>query len=192
MKIGYARVSTEDQHLDLQLSALTAAGCEKIYQEKISGAKTDRPELARLLEHIRQGDEVIVWKLDRLGRSLPHLVELVTRFADRGVAFTSLQEKIDTSSPSGKLIFHIFCSLAEFERELIRERTNAGIKAAREQGRVGGRPKGLSPAAEKTAKTAEALYRANHHIQEIARQLGKSKVTIYKYLRSRGIEFQEQ
>ena len=190
MKIGYARVSTEDQHLDLQLTALKAQGCEKIYQEKISGTKTQRPELTNMLAQLRAGDEVVVWKLDRLGRSLAHLIQLVSDFSEKGVSFSSIQEKIDTSSPSGKLIFHIFCSLAEFERELIRERTMAGLAEAREQGRAGGRPKGLSKEAEKTARMAESLFRDKHPIEDIARQLSLSKVTVYKYLRSRGIEFE--
>lgn len=188
MKIGYARVSTEDQHLDLQLSALKAVGCQTIYQKKISGTKTERPELIKMLEQIREGDEVIVWKLDRLGRSLAHLIQFVSDFSSKHVSFSSIQEKIDTSSPSGKLIFHIFCSLAEFERELIRERTMAGLEEARQNGRAGGRPKGLSKEAEKTARVAESLFRDKHPIEEIARQLSLSKVTVYKYLRNRGVQ----
>jgi len=189
MKIGYARVSTTDQNLDLQLSALMFAGCEKIFQEKISGTKTDRPELQKMLEQLREGDEVVVWKLDRLGRSLSHLIQLVTGFSDKGVSFSSVQDKIDTGSPAGKLIFHIFCSLAEFEREQTLERTMAGLKEARSQGRTGGRPKGLSKEAEKTARVAESLYRERQYsIEEIARQLSLSKVTLYKYLRTRGIQ----
>ncbi|MFD2937099.1 recombinase family protein [Spirosoma flavum] len=152
MKIGYARVSTLDQHLDLQLNALRSAGCELVFQEKISGASTDRPELQKLLQQLRSGDEVVVWKLDRLGRNLSHLVELVTQFEEKGVAFSSVQDKIDTSTPAGKLIFHIFCSLAEFERAQTRERTMAGLVAAKLKGKIGGKPKGLSEEAKKTAR----------------------------------------
>lgn len=187
MKIGYARVSTTDQSTELQISALKAAGCEKIYSEKMSGTKTDRPELIKLLEQLRPGDEVVVWRLDRLGRSLPHLIQLVNDFSEKQVSFTSLNDKIDTGSPSGKLIFHIFCSLAQFERELIRERTMAGLETARRQGRTGGRPKGLSEDAESVARVAETLFRENHTVTEIAKRLKKSKVTVYKYLRERGV-----
>jgi DNA invertase Pin-like site-specific DNA recombinase len=181
MLIGYARVSTTEQNLDLQKDALHAAGCERIFTDTASGAKADRPGLAAALEHCRKGDTLVVWKLDRLGRSLPHLVETVRELLDRGVGFKSLQEAIDTTTSGGKLIFHIFASLAEFERDIIRERTNAGLTAARARGRVGGRPKGVD---EKKRKAALAL-KANsaYSIQEICEIVGISRNTYYKYTR---------
>ncbi|QIP15714.1 recombinase family protein [Spirosoma aureum] len=188
MKIGYARVSTIEQNLDLQLNALTAAGCEQIYQDKISGSGTDRPQLQLMIDRLRGGDEVVVWKLDRLGRSLPHLVELVNGFSDKGVGFTSLNDQIDTSTPSGKLIFHIFCSLAEYERSLIRERTTAGLAAAKLKGKVGGKPKGLSDEAKKTARVAESLYKEGYAIKLIADQLSLSRQTVYTYLKFRRVD----
>ena len=159
MKIGYARVSTKDQTVDLQLDALKQAGCERIYQEVASGAKTARPELDRLLVDIRTGDTIVIWKLDRLGRSLKHLVELVGKLAERKIGLLSLNDPVDTTNAQGRLVFNLFASLAEFERELIQERTLAGLSAARARGRVGGRPKGLSAPAESTAMAAETLYR---------------------------------
>ncbi|OQM77989.1 DNA-invertase hin [Rhodococcus sp. 66b] len=136
--LGYARVSTTDQNPELQQDALNAAGCFRIWTDKASGAKTDRPELAAVMDALRPGDTLVVWRLDRLGRSLPHLIETVTQLEARGVAFKSLTEEINTTTPGGKLIFHIFGALAEFERNLIRERTMAGLSAARDRGRVGG------------------------------------------------------
>lgn len=144
MKIGYARVSTEDQNLDLQNDALKEAKCDHIFEEKISGKIKDRPALDEAPNFMRKGDTLVVWKLDRLGRSLKHLIEIINRLMDNGMYFKSLQEKIDTTSTSGKLIFHIFATLAEFEREIISERTKAGLKAARARGRFGGRPKKLN------------------------------------------------
>src|SRR5690349_15412935 len=140
MLIGYARVSTDDQTLDLQLDALKAAGCERrrVYTDTASGAKTDRPGLAKALDMLREGDILVVWRLDRLGRSLPHLIEVVGDLKGRHIGFKSLTENIDTTTPAGELIFHIFASLAQFERELIRERTMAGLVAARARGRKGG------------------------------------------------------
>lgn len=188
MKIGYARVSTLDQNLDLQLNALRQAGCEQIYQDKISGAKTDRPQLKRMLEQLRAGDEVVVWKLDRLGRSLQHLIQLVSEFSEKGVSFSSISDNLNTSTPGGKLVFHLFGSLAEFERELIRERTLAGVAAARLKGNTGGKPKGLSEEAKKTARIAESLYKEGFGIKVIAQQLKLSRTTVYKYLEERGIK----
>src|SRR5918995_4230730 len=144
MDIGYARVSTGEQTLDLQLDALKAAGCGKIYEETASGAKAERPVLEDVLSYLRKGDTLVVWRLDRLGRSLPHLIETVAALAARGIGFKSLTEQIDTTTPGGKLVFHVFGALAEFERDLIRERTNAGLAAARARGRTGGRPKVLT------------------------------------------------
>src|SRR5918911_5738013 len=139
--LGYARVSTGDQNLDLQRDALTAAGCYRVFADTASGALTVRPELDRLLDQLRPGETLVVWKLDRLGRSLRHLVDTVTGLAERGIGFRSLQEAIDTTTPGGKLVFHVFAALAEFERDLIRERTSAGLAAARAPGRHGAAPR---------------------------------------------------
>src|SRR5574338_1233398 len=143
MEIGYARVSTGEQTLALQLDALNAAGCGTVYEETASGAKADRPVLAEVLAYLRPGDTLVVWRLDRLGRSLQHLIDVVAQLAERGIGFKSLTEQIDTTTPGGKLIFHVFGALAEFEREIIRERTQAGLQAARARGRQGGRPRSL-------------------------------------------------
>lgn len=189
MKFGYARVSTQDQNLALQLDALKKVGCEKIYQEKISGASTDRPELTKLLETIRDGDMLVIWKLDRLGRSLVHLVQLVTDLEQRQVGLLSLNDPIDTTTAQGRLVFRIFASLAEFEREVIRERTLAGLASARRRGKLLGRPKGLTKAAEQTARIAESLYKEEKYsVEQIARELTISKTTLYKYLRKRGVQ----
>lgn len=163
-------------------------GCEKIFKEKASGAKAERKELAKLLEHVRNGDVVVIWKLDRLGRSLRNLVELVSQLMDKGVGLKSLNDPIDTSTSQGRLIFNIFASLAEFERDVIRERTMAGLKAARARGRVGGRPPGLSQKGERNAIAAEALYRdGSLSVKEICDQLDITKPTLYKYLRYRNV-----
>lgn len=177
MKIGYARVSTRDQKADLQVDALKQAGCERIYQDIASGAKSARPELDKLLANVRPGDAVVIWKLDRLGRSLKHLVELVGELAERKVGLQSLNDPIDTTHAQGRLVFNLFASLAEFERELIRERTQAGLSAARARGRIGGRPKGLPAKAEATAMAARRSperqrdRREAAHLQEHAVQL---------------------
>lgn len=193
MNIGYARVSTLDQNFDLQVDALTQAGCEVIYQEKASGAKAARPELDKLLATLRPGDTVYVYKLDRLGRSLKHLLDMVAELDFKGVGLVSLTDSINTSSAQGRLIFNLFASLAEFERELIRERTGAGLAAARARGRVGGRRRGLSEEAERTAIVAETLYREQQlGVNEIAQRLRISKVTFYKYLRHRGVIIRAQ
>jgi len=189
MRIGYARVSTRDQNLDLQIDALKAAGCERIYQDVASGANTARPALDELLGQLRAGDVLVIWKLDRIGRSLKHLVELVGDLVKRKVGLLSLNDPIDTTSAQGRFVFNLFASLAEFERELIRERTNAGLEAARARGRVGGRPKGLSPKAESTALAAETLYRERKlSVAAIAQRLHITKSTLYSYLRHRGVE----
>src|SRR5205807_3105608 len=138
---GYARVSTLDQNLDLQNDALEAEGCEKVYTDKTGGTKAERPGLERALADLQAGDRLVVWKLDRLGRLLRHLIETVTNLRDRGVGFQSVREAIDTTTSGGKLIFHVFGALAEFERDIIRERTLAGLAAARARGRKGGRPR---------------------------------------------------
>ena len=182
MTIGYARVSTRDQSLDLQLDALKKVGCEMIFQEHISSATKDRPELTKLLAQLRKGDSVVVWKLDRLGRSLSDLVKLVTDIQDKGAGLQSLQDSIDTSTPQGKLTFHIFAAIAEFERDIIRDRTNAGLSAARARGRVGGRPKGLSPQSQRNADVAASLYSQGWTAAKIIEHLNISKTTLYKYL----------
>jgi DNA invertase Pin-like site-specific DNA recombinase len=189
MKLGYARVSTRDQNLDLQVDALKRAGCERIYQDVASGSKTARPALDEMLAQLRAGDVLVIWKLDRMGRSLAHLVELVGNLVTRKVGLVSLNDPIDTTSAQGRLVFNLFASLAEFERELIRERTQAGLSAARARGRVGGRPKGLSSEAEATAMAAETLYREKRlSVSAIAGKLHISKSTLYGYLRHRGVE----
>jgi DNA invertase Pin-like site-specific DNA recombinase len=180
MLIGYARVSSDDQNLDLQRDALAQAGCERILEDRKSGARTDREGLTAALEFAREGDTLVVWRLDRLGRSLKHLIEIVTELDNRNVGLKSLQESLDTSSNSGKLIFHIFGALAEFERNLIRERTQAGLRAARARGRKGGRPKSLN--AEKQALAVELYQRKEHTIEQICEMMGISKPTLYKYV----------
>lgn len=188
MKIGYARISTKSQSFELQVDALKEAGCEKIYQEVVSGAKAKREVLYKLLEDVRPGDVIIIWKLDRLGRSLKHLVDIVNDLLEKDIGLKSLNDPIDTTTAQGRLIFNIFASLSEFERELIRERTQAGLTAARARGRKGGRPKGLSKKAEATACAAEALYKEGKlSVQEIANKLGICKGTLYSYLRYRNV-----
>jgi DNA invertase Pin-like site-specific DNA recombinase len=182
MLIGYARVSTADQNLDLQRDALAAAGCQRILTDVASGAKAARPGLAEALRECRPQDTLIVWKLDRLGRSLSHLVATVRELVDREVGFRSLQESIDTTTSGGKLIFHIFASLAEFERDLIRERTNAGLASARARGRKGGRPKGVD---EKKRAAAIALKNdPTRSVKDICEIVGISRNTYYKYTRA--------
>lgn len=179
MRIGYARVSSDDQNLDLQRDALERADCERIYAEKESGGKTDRPELLRLMEALRRGDTLVVWRLDRLGRSLKHLIETVETLEAQGVGFSSVTESIDTTTSGGKLIFHIFAALAEFERTLIRERTRAGLAAARARGRQGGRPK---IAGEEKRKMMQALRDdPTQQIGAICKTMGISRTTFYRY-----------
>lgn len=183
MKIGYARVSTKDQNLSLQLDALEKEGCEKIFQEKATGGNDDREELKKLLEHLREGDLVVIWKLDRLGRSLRDLVNLVTDIQAKGAGLKSLNDSIDTTTPQGKLTFHLFAALAEFEREIIKERTKAGLESARARGRIGGRPRGLSKEARNKAIIASTLYsQGQMTVSEICKHLGVAKSTFYKYV----------
>lgn len=189
LRVGYARVSTKDQSLDLQTDALSKADCGKVYKEVASGAKTARPVLDDLLANLRQGDVLVVWKLDRLGRSLKHLVALTNDLLERQVGLVSLNDPVDTTTPQGRLVFNIFASLAEFERDLIRERTQAGLVAARSRGRTGGRPSGLSKQAEATAMAAETLYKEGDlSVRAIAERLGVSKPTLYKYLEHRKVK----
>jgi DNA invertase Pin-like site-specific DNA recombinase len=181
MQIGYARVSTQEQTLALQQDALKEAGCEQIFTDTVSGSQDDRSGLSDALSHLRSGDTLVVWRLDRLGRSLRHLIETVTELAQRGIGFRSLTEQIDTTTPGGKLIFHVFGALAEFERDLIRERTQAGLRAARSRGRVGGRPKALDP---KKVDLLQRLYAdPANSIDDICRTLGISRTTLYRYVR---------
>ncbi len=180
MQIGYARVSTLDQNLALQKDALVSVGCEKIITDEVSGKLAKRYGLEQLKQLLRPGDTLIVWRLDRLGRSLTHLVEFVTELEQNQVGFKSLTEQIDTTSPSGKLIFHIFAALAEFERNLIVERTKAGLAAARARGRLGGRRRKLS---FQQRKLAASLYRNKQHsIGEICQLFSISKPTLYSYI----------
>jgi len=180
MLVGYARVSTQDQDPALQLDALEAAGCEKTFTEKASGAQRERPQLQAALEYMRDGDTLVIWKLDRLARSLKQLIETVEALAARGIGLRSLTEAIDTTTSGGKLIFHIFGALAEFERGVIRERTRAGLDAARARGRKGGRPPALSPG---DLAAAKALLRdPTISVEDIARRLGVVPSTLYRHI----------
>jgi DNA invertase Pin-like site-specific DNA recombinase len=181
MKIGYARVSTLEQNLDLQIDALEKAGCKKIITDEISGSVAERPGLTRLKEDLREGDTVVVWRLDRLGRSLKHLIALVNEFELLKVGFESLQESINTTTSTGQLIFHMFGALAEFERNLIRERTKAGLASARARGRLGGRPKQLN--SNKRQLVIKLYKEREHTVLEICKMMGISKPTLYQYLR---------
>lgn len=180
MLIGYARVSTDDQNLNLQTDALQQAGCTNIYSDQISGAKVARPGLNLALEVARTGDVLVVWRLDRLGRSLKDLIEIVSLLDERKIGLSSLQESLSTTNNSGRLIFHLFGALAEFERNLIRERTQAGLIAARARGHIGGRPKALD---RTKRQLAVKLYREGQHtIVEICKLMGISKPTLYQYV----------
>jgi DNA invertase Pin-like site-specific DNA recombinase len=181
MLIGYARVSTDDQNLNLQHDALKQAGCERIFEDHISGVKVERPGLQEAMSYARTGDTLVVWRLDRLSRSLKDLIEKVTLLESKGIGLKSLHEAVDTSSSSGKLIFHIFGALAEFERNLIRERTNAGLKAARARGRKGGRPKALNK--DKQALAVKLYEEKNHTVNQICTMMAISKPTLYAYLK---------
>lgn len=184
MRIGYARVSTGEQTLDMQMDALEEAGCEKIYSEQISGAADERPELQTCLESLRKGDTLVVWKLDRLGRSMKDLVQKVEDLNERDIDFVSLGEDIDTTSAQGKLTFHIFAAMAEFERNLTRERTMAGLKAARERGNTGGRPPALT---EEEITQVQALMKSDDiTTQEICERFDVGKSTLYRYVGPNG------
>lgn len=180
MLIGYARVSTLDQNPALQIDALKAAGCEKLFVEKASGASRDRPELKAAIDYVREGDTLVVWKLDRLARSLKQLIETVAMLEARGIGLRSLTESIDTTTAGGRLIFHIFGALAEFERTVIRERTKAGLSAARARGRVGGRPAKLSIDDLKAAKAL--LGDPTITVADVAKRIGVSPATLYRHL----------
>ena len=187
MIFGYARVSTADQQLHLQLDALQHYGCTDVRHEKASSVK-ERPALQQLLTQLRAGDTLVVWKLDRLGRSLKDLVTLVVGFQQQGVHFISLQDHLDTTTAQGRLMFNLFASLAEFERDIIRERTRAGLTAVRARGRQGGRPKGLSKEALSKAQAAKTLYlQQDKPVAEIGQLLGVGRATIYRYLAYLGV-----
>jgi len=178
--VGYARVSTQDQKPALQRDALTGAGCEKLFEETASGAQRDRPQLQAAIDYMRQGDTLVVWKLDRLARSMKQLIETVEDLDARGIGFRSLTEAIDTTTPGGKLVFHIFGALAEFERSIIRERTSAGLKAARDRGRLGGRPPALS--AEDLSAARAMLRDPEITVEAVAKRMGVAASTLYRHL----------
>ena len=178
--LGYARVSTTEQKAHLQTDALKAAGCMRVWTDKASGMLDHRPQLDRVLDHLRSGGTLIVWRLDRLGRSLPHLIATVTELANREVGFRSLTEGIDTTTSAGRLVFHVFGALAEFERELIRERTVAGLAAARARGRTGGRPRAMTP--EKLAVARQMYDSKEHTLDTIAATIEVSRSTLYRHL----------
>jgi DNA invertase Pin-like site-specific DNA recombinase len=182
MKIGYVRVSKQEQHEALQIDALKEAGCEKWFIDKMTGSKAERKGLDEALAYVRSGDTFVVWKLDRAGRSLTHLIELLKGLQERGIEFISLTEQIDTTTPGGKLIFHLMGALAEFERDLIRERTNAGLAAAKARGRVGGRPRKLKTNG-KVALARRIFADQSHSIPEICAALGISRATLYRYVK---------
>ena len=179
-QLGYARVSTADQHPQLQVDELNAAGCYRVYTDKASGKADRRPQLDQVLADLRPGDTLVVWRLDRLGRSLRHLIDVVNDLEHRGIAFRSLRESIDTTSPAGTLVFHVFASLAQFERELIVERTRAGLVAARARGRVGGRPPALD--AEQVKQARRMYDDSDLTVQQIADVLKVSRATVYRAL----------
>jgi DNA invertase Pin-like site-specific DNA recombinase len=181
MKIGYARVSTQEQNLEMQLDALKEHGCDKIFSEKASGGNTSRPELDRMLEQLRRGDTIVIWKLDRLGRSLKHLIELVSAFDSQGIGLVSLKENIDTTTATGKLVFNIFAALAEFERDIIRERTIAGLVSAKARGKTGGRKKALNDMQVKML--TQMASDKTLSVADICTQLGISKASYYNYLK---------
>ncbi len=180
MLIGYARVSTVDQDPALQRDALKRTGCERIFEETASGAKANRPELDRALDHMRKGDTLVVWKLDRLARSMKQLIETVGALEAADVKFRSITENVGTDSAGGRFVFHVFGALAEFERSLIRERTNAGLKAARARGRKGGRPKSMT---SDDVKAAEGMLAADMGPVAVAKRLGVSRATLYRHLK---------
>ncbi len=179
MRIGYARVSTQDQRLDVQHEALTASGCDKVFDDTMSGRVTERPGLQRALDILREGDTLVVWKLDRLGRSVKQLVDLISRFEQQGIHFVSLTDSIDTSTPAGRFFFHVMASLAEMERELIVERTRAGLEMARARGRIGGRRRVMT---DGKVEAAMQLLSSGLPPREVASTLGVSVATLYRWI----------
>jgi len=182
MEIGYVRVSKQEQNEELQIDALKEAGCDKWFLDKMTGSKIERKGLTEALAYLRSGDTFVVWKLDRAGRSLTHLIELLKGLKERDISFISLTEQIDTTTPGGKLIFHLMGALAEFERDLIRERTNAGLAAAKVRGRVGGRPRKLKTSG-KVALARRMFADQSHSISEICAALAISRATLYRYVK---------
>lgn len=183
MLIGYARVSTQDQNLDLQIEALTKAGCKKVFNDKISGSRSERPGLTKALEMLREGDTLVVWKLDRLGRSVKSLVDLVGELHKQGVQFKSLTDAIDTGTPSGRFFFHVMASLAEMERELTVERTRAGLEVARQLGRKGGRSRKMTVS---KIESARKLLANGVPPRDVAKNLGVSLPTLYRWIPASG------
>lgn len=183
MLIGYARVSTQDQTLDLQTDALKQAGCEKIFTDTMSGAQAERPGLQEAMSHLRAGDTLVVWRLDRLGRTLKQLITIINDLSARDIGFKSVQEQMDTTTSGGKLIFHVFGSLAEFEREVIRERTNAGLRAARVRGRFGGKPSLQSLDPKKVALARKLYADRTMPVKEICETIHIGRSTLYRYAR---------
>lgn len=179
MLIGYARVSTQDQNLDLQINALNQAGCKRVFEDKISGSRAERPGLAKALDMLREGDTLVVWKLDRLGRSVKHLVDLVGALHQRGVQFKSLTDAIDTTTASGRFFFHVMASLAEMERELTIERTRAGLQVARQLGRIGGRKRQMT---DSKIASARKLLASGVPPRDVAQNLGVSVPTLYRWI----------
>jgi len=192
MQVGYVRVSKNEQNYDLQIEALKNAGCEEIFKEKISGAEKERPQYLKMIETLRKGDIVTVWRIDRLGRTTLELIKLMVEFREKGVEFKSIVEGIDTSTSMGRIWYMLSSIFAENEREIIRERTKAGLASARARGKIGGRPKGLTDKAKQLASTAATLYKAGDlSTGEICKVLKiGSKTTLYRYLRHAGVEVQ--
>ena len=184
--LGYARVSTTAQDPSLQTDALAAAGCAQVWTDVASGGRDDRPELARLLDRLLPGDTLVVWRLDRLGRSLPHLLSTISALEGRGVGFRSVTESITTTTAGGRLVFSIFGALADFERQLIRDRTLAGLEAARARGRRGGRPTVMTPARVEAARAL--LARPGATVTSVAKDLGVSRATFYRSVLADGVE----
>ncbi|WP_312825880.1 recombinase family protein [Epilithonimonas sp.] len=182
MKFGYARVSTKDQNLNLQIEALEKAGCEKIFNEKISGSTKNRPELDKMIAHLRKDDVLFVWRLDRLGRSLKNIIDLVLSLSEKGVVIKGISDGVDTSTSSGRLFLNIMASLAEYERELIKERTNAGLQSARARGRTGGRPKGYTKETISKLLIMRSVYKDKSKTpEEVYKPLGLTRATFYRY-----------
>jgi DNA invertase Pin-like site-specific DNA recombinase len=184
MRVGYIRTSKKDQNPELQRRELEEFGCEWIFEEQISSRKADRPQLRAALEYCREGDELVVWKLDRFGRSLKELIELVNGLSERGIEFVSLREHLDTTTPGGKLVFHVFGAVAEFERDIIRERTMAGLEAARARGRKGGRKPVMDE--QKLALASAMLKNRDIPVREVCEAVGVSRSTLYRHLRPDG------